>query len=424
MTALLLLIVASFTRLALPVPELPVEPMVLAFGGLVVAAAIAAARGHLEFRFGALEAAMLAYLVWNLLSAVMPHTYPAAVPTTGDAIAVHRFILTGTVLPFGAFVIGQALLRGLFRVRLLMALLVGLSAYSAAVSIMQFTGPAALVWPRYIVDAPNYVERANGIFNQPVVNGLVMVAGFVTAVFLAHERTLSRFPRIAAAVAAVACVPGIYLTRTRAVWLVFALGLVLCAIFARGRRVGFVITLGTAAGFVALTWSSFTSSDRAAGGVSSVSEVDDRLNTLATSLTAIEQRPLLGWGIGRFAQVNTYLHQQWEPSIPFLRGYAIASHENELGIATELGLIGLALWLLVVGLLIRVLLRSVRRLPVDELHGRGLGLLAITVFSTWVVCGLTVDLRFFDFANLLVFLLVGAAVGNAVTRPTPAGVAA
>jgi O-antigen ligase len=424
MTALLLLVVASFTRLALPVPELPAEPMVLAFGGLVVAAVIAGARGHLEFRFGALEAAMLAYLAWNVLSAVLPHTYPAAVPTTGGAIAVHRFILTGTVLPFGAFVIGQALVRGLSRVRLVMALLVGLSAYSAVVSILQFTGPAALVWPRFIVDAPNYVERANGIFNQPVVNGLVMVAGFVTAVFLAHERTLSWFPRIAAAVVAVACVPGIYLTRTRAVWLVFALGLVLCAIFARGRRTGFVITIAVAVGFVALTWSSFTSSNRAAGGVSSVNEVDDRLNTVATSLTAIEQQPLLGWGIGRFAQVNTHLHQQWEPSIPFIRGYAIASHENELGIATELGLVGLALWLLVVALLIRALLGSMRRLPIDELHGRGLGLLAITVLSTWVVCGLTVDLRFFDFANLLVFLLVGAAVGNAVTRPTPTGVAA
>jgi O-antigen ligase len=309
--------------------------------------------------------------------------------------------------------VGYTVVRGTRRVQALMTTLVLLATYSTVVSVLQFTGPAAWVWPRYIVEAPNYPERANGIFNQPVVNGLVLVAGFVTALFLAHEKTLGRLPRTAAAIVAVACVPGIYLTRTRAVWLVFALGLVVCAVFARGRRTGFVVTLAVAIGFVVLTWPTFSSSDRAAGGVGSASEVDDRLNTIATSFAAIEQRPLLGWGIGRFAQVNTYLHQVWEPSISFIRGYAIASHENELGIATELGLIGLALWLAVLGLLGRDLAGALRRLPVDGLAGRVLGLLALTVFGVWAVAGLTVDLRYFDFANLLVFLLIGAAVGNA-----------
>jgi O-antigen ligase len=408
MTALLVLIVASFARLAVSVPGLPAEPMVLAFAALVVAAAIAGARGTLRFRFGALETAMAAYLLWNVVSAFLPHLYPAVDPRTGDPIVVYRFVLTGTVLPFVAFAVGHALIRGRTRIRALLFTVVVLAGYSALLSIMQFTGPFELVWPRYVV-----------------------VAGFVTAAFLAHERTLSRFPRLAAALVAVLCVPGIYLTRTRAVWLVFGLGVLVCAIFARGRRPVFVATIATAVGFVAATWSTFTSSDRAAGGVGSVNEVDDRFNAMATSLWAIEREPLVGWGIARFAQVNTYHHQKWEQGMSFLRGYGIASHENELGIATELGLIGLALWLAVLGLLGYALGRALRRLPVDGLDGRALGLLALTVFCTWVVCGLTVDLRFFDFANLLVFLLVGSAVGNAAIAdragtpgPLPLGVRA
>jgi O-antigen ligase len=413
MTALVLLIFASFTRLAIKIPALPAELMALAFCALIAAMAIAWARGQVRFSFGWLEAAMLAYFAWNVVSAFLPHLYTAAEPVTGDAIVVYRFILSGTVLPFVAFVVARALIRDTGRIRLLLFTLLLLSAYSAVVSIMQFSGPFELVWPRFIVDAPNYPERANGIFNQPVVNGLVMVAGFIAAVLLAHERTLARFPRVLAALVAVLCVPGIYLTRTRAVWLVLAVGLVVCVIFARGRRTGFALTLAGAALFVAATWSTFTSTDRTSGGVASSSEVDDRFNAIATSLWAIQREPLVGWGIGRFTQVNTYHHQKWEQRMDFMRGYSIASHENELGIATELGLIGLALWLAVLGLLGYALATALRRLaPIDGLSGLPLGLLALTVLGTWVVCGFTVDLRFFDFANLLVFLLVGAAVGN------------
>jgi O-antigen ligase len=421
MTALVLLIFASFTRLAITIPGLPAEPMALCFAALLVAVVIAGVRGTVSIRFGWLEAVMIAYLAWNVLSAFLPHTFPATVPTTGEPVVVYRFILSGTVLPFLAFVVGWALIRDTARLRLLLYTVLVVAGYSAVVSIMQFTGPFELVWPRYIVDAPNYPERANGIFNQPVVNGLVLVAGFMTAIFLVHEHTLSRFPRVMAAVVALLCIPGIYLTRTRAVWLVFALAILMCAVFARGRRTGFVATLLVAALFIGGTWSTFTSSDRASGGVASSNEVDDRFNAIATSLWAIREEPLLGWGIGRFAQVNTHYHRKWDESMDWTRGYAIASHENELGIATELGLVGLALWLAVLGLLGAALVGAMRRLSrVDDLAGRPLGLLALTVLATWVVCGFTVDLRFFDFANLLVFLLVGTVVGIAARIGKPA----
>jgi hypothetical protein len=58
--------------------------------------------------------------------------------------------------------------------------------------------------------------------------------------------------------------------------------------------------------------------------------------------------------------------------------------------------------------------RALRRLPIGGgVTGRGLGLIALTVFATWIVTGFTADLRYFDFANLLTFTLVGATVGVA-----------
>jgi O-antigen ligase len=420
--ALLALLLSSFLRIAVPVPALPSEPMVLALFALVGAAALAVLRGRLTVRFGALEAAMAAYLLWNTVSMLWPHTYPPVDPSTGEHISVSRFILTGTVLPFVAFLVARSVFRTERLVRPMLYSVLALAGYSALVSVLQFSGPRGLVWPRYIVDAPKWMDRAVGVFNQPVVNGLVMVAGFIIGVFLLHERTLARFPRFAALLVAVLCVPGIYLTRTRVVWLVFGIGLLACALFARRARAGFVVTIVVALAFIGLNWSTFTSSDRAAGGVGSTSEVDDRLNSIATSLWAIEQKPVFGWGIGRFTAVNTYQHRVWSPDIDFQRGYAISSHENELGIATELGLVGLALWLAVLVLLVLALVRALRRLPKGGLGGRPLALLAVVVFATWVVCGFTIDLRYCDFANLLVFLLAGAAVGVA-DPPGPCEVA-
>src|SRR5580765_912359 len=66
MAALLVLVVASFTRLAVTGSGLQPEPAVLCFAVLVVAVLIAAGRGLLPLRFGPLELAMLAYLGWNV----------------------------------------------------------------------------------------------------------------------------------------------------------------------------------------------------------------------------------------------------------------------------------------------------------------------------------------------------------------------
>ena len=67
----------------------------------------------------------------------------------------------------------------------------------------------------------------------------------------------------------------------------------------------------------------------------------DRLNSIQTAFWAFAQKPIEGWGIARFQVVNTYHHQQWSADIPWIGGYGIVSHENELGILAELGVIGL-----------------------------------------------------------------------------------
>lgn len=419
--AVSLLLITSFLRLAQPASALPVDAFVLAFGGVLASAALAILRRVNQLpRLGAVETAMVLYLAWNIGSAIAPHTLSATVPLTAEELPVWRFILTGTMIPFALYFVGRFVLNTDQAVRRVLWLVLGLTGYSAGVSILQFHGPAALVWPRYIVEAPNWENRAVGVFNQPVVNGLVLIIGFVIALHLASRSGGARWPPLVAYAIATSSAYAIYLTHTRAIWLSFLVVLVAGAVLARGWRTGFLAPLLAATLAVVANWSAFTSQDREAGGVASAGEIEDRLNGIATSVWAVQEKPIAGWGIGRFAPVNTYYHQQWSQEVSWERGYGISSHLNELGIATELGLVGLALWLTVLVLVGRRLVRAVRLLP-EHTAASGIALAALFAFAVWVTTGATVDLRFFEFPNALVMLLAGIATTYAERLPdTPA----
>lgn len=416
--AVVVLVIASFFRLALA-GRFPVDPVLAAAVLVVLATVLWMDRIAVRLRgLGAVEWALLAYLTWNVYSMFAAHKYPAGpqLPNTYGIVAdfsVPRFIVMSIVVPLVVYTAGRYAFDRESAVRLLLWLLVGIAAYSAAVSILQFTGPTSWVWPRYIVDAPNWDGRAVGVFNQPVINGMVLVLGFGVAMVLAGRRSEPRWQRYLAVLVAVACGYAVFLTHTRAVWLAAAMVLVTGALLATGFRTGFVAALSVAIVAIFVNWSVFSGSDRSAGGVGSVGELEDRLNSMKTALWAAAEKPFAGWGIGRFPAVNTYHHQQWSLDTPWVRGYGIVSHDNELGILAELGVVGLALWLGVLILMARRLRHAYQTLPAHELCGRPLALVAIMAALTLVVVGRTVDLRFFDFAMVVVFLLAGVSAGYA-----------
>ena len=186
--------------------------------------------------------------------------------------------MIGTVVPFVMYVVGRHTFDRTSAVRGLLWTILTLAAYSAAVSIMQFTGPTAWVWPRFIVDGSlkedkTWVGRAIGVFNQPVINGLLLALGFAVAMLLMSRRSEPAWRRWLAFVIAVACGFGLYLTHTRAAWLSGAVMLIIGALLAKGYRNGFIAAMGITATIIATNWSVFTSADRKAGGVGSVGEV-------------------------------------------------------------------------------------------------------------------------------------------------------
>lgn len=413
--ATILLLVAMFLRLPIrSIAELPIELFLIAFAAVAASTVLWMDRTPDRLRgIGAVEWAMAVYITWNFYSMFAPHRYPAYDPIAAEPFSVARFIVVGIVIPFALYVVGRYTFDRVSAVRALMWVILAVAAYSAVVSILPFTPLTRFVWPRYVleVENPSWVGRAVGIFNHPVINGMALALGFAIAMLMAGRRSEPVWQRRAAIVIAVACGVGIYETHTRAAWLGGLAVLVIGALLARGNRKGYITILVLLIAMVALNWSTFTSSDREAGGVGSENEVQSRLNDIQTAFWAISRKPVEGWGIGRFQSVNTYHHQQWSPEIPFSEGFGEVSHQNELAITAELGAIGLSMWICVLALAAYRLWDAYRTLPDNDLCGKPLTVVAMMAMSILICAGLTVDYRFFEFSVSVIFLLVGIAVG-------------
>lgn len=409
--AIVLLVITLFFRQGLKIEALPAEPYLFAFAGVLAAGGVALSRHQSRApQFGPVEGLMAVYLLWSIASAVVPHKYD-----TGEENPAHYFILLGTFVPFVLYIVGRSVIDNERTIRVLVWALIGTFGYSVMHSILQFHAKP-LAWPNTVAafsESASWSNRALGVFGNPAENGFILVMGFLLTLYVARERGTKPLPRAMLYLLLLASLYAIYLTRTRAIYAVFVLALIVGVLAIPRIRAACAWLLALGAVVVAAAYPVLLSDDRDAGGLTSSYEIQDRLNMAATGWWALKESPIVGWGIARFADVNTYHHQQWSQDVPWFRGYGIKAHLNELGIAVELGLIGLALWLAILVLVARRLTASVRALEDGRavFAGREFAVLLTGFAGLWFVVGLTVDLRYLTVANALMWLMAGVAVG-------------
>ena len=413
------LLIATFFRLAIPSGTFPVDPFVIAFAGVVASTWIwmAPRRRNLSaVEVDPLLCAIVLYITWNVMSMVLPHPYPPEAPLDPAPFSVPRFIVIGTLMPLAMFLVGRWV----------------------------FIKPARHPGPVMV-----YGERGRvlgGRQHPPVRGSRAGMAEVHRQPSLISERLGHRGTRGWCVQSAGGQRPGAHRGFPSGDADSVACRRVSLAQGLRGggsRRQRLRRVPDAYSGGMARVRASRPRRSRCRTGFSQrlrphargdgaggreqlvnlhelgpqrrwrrvAGEVHDRLNTIATSIWAFEQKPLTGWGIGRFAAVNTYHHQQYSPEIPWQRGFGISSHLDALGILVELGIIGLAFWIVVLVLIYTRLVRATRQLPAGEMYGRPLGLTALLCLVAQSTTGLTVDLRFFDFPNIIVMLLAGAAIG-------------
>jgi O-antigen ligase len=389
----------------------------LAFLALAAAWFIEVVSGRRELeRFGLTEFLMFCFVLLSVASAIAPHDLDV-VGEKGETLSIVRLISTGAFFPYAIFVLTRQTFREERVIKRFLWFSVWVGIYCALMNIFWWVGFNTLIWPKSIIDpsAGSNPDRAQGIFLNPAVNGFVLVCTFIAAMYLAAQRgqRFRRFALLAGLLMLVSIIP----TQTRSAYLAAALVIFVSALFWTGFRRWYVVILLIVGAVVVVNWSTFTSSDRSSGGVGSANEAEDRLNLAATSIWAIEQRPVFGWGIGRFVELNTLNHKAWG-NTQWERGYGILDHETPLGIGAELGIVGMVLWALIILSILVVSGRAWRALPRSGIESRWFAFAFWCVFIDYAITANLIDMRLFGFANSLFFVWAGivAALADRFAR--------
>lgn len=355
--------------------------------------------------FGLTEGVMLLYLLYCVGSAIAPHDLPADTTYTPS-----RLILDTGLYAFALFMLARQTMANRRAVKTFLWCLVWYAIYLTVIAVFQKLGPQSLVWPRQIVDPSLGInpDRARGPLLNSAADGVALVIGFCAAMYLASQPLL-RFRRFAL-VAALLMPIGIFWTNTRAIWLAAGVAVIVGAMFAAGFRRWYLVVLGSAVAVILINWQKFLSADRTQGGVTSESEIDARLNDIATAIWGIQHKPIFGWGISRYPALNSEHHQAWG-GIDWNLNNGFVSHNTHMANAAELGIIGLSLWAMVILSVIIVSIRTYRAVPRRGLLSKGLVLAFWGAGAAWLINATVIDMRLFPFINALTFVWAGIIAG-------------
>jgi putative inorganic carbon (HCO3(-)) transporter len=348
--------------------------------------------------------AMAAMVGWTVWSAVGHGT----MWTSYGAFA----LLDRLVVPFVLFALAPVLLQREEDRRMLLRTLVVLGLYLGVTAVLELTGAASFVFPRYVMDPEVGIlfGRARGPFVEAEANGLVLAAcAFASGLSVARSRGAWRWlSALALAVSAL----GTLLTLTRSVWIGTVLGAlaVVAAVPALRRRAALLAAAGVAAvGALLLTVPALT--EMVLHRTTTAGSVYDRQNTNAAALRVIAAHPVDGIGWTRFLSEGTDWVRQAD-TYP-VTNVDIEVHNVVLSRAAELGLIGAALWVACV--LAGPLAALLRRQTDPDLQGWRV--LFLGYACVWFVCTMVSPVPYV-LANNLLWLLAGMLLhGHLTHRP-------
>ena len=343
---------------------------------------------------------LLVVALYAVLSAVFAGTLD---DHTARFALIDRYSLLGFVL----FFVAPKAFREARDREILLGTLVALGAYLGVTAVLETTGPRALIVPGYINDPSVgiHFDRARGPFVEAAANGLALFSCGVASVLAALSWDGRRKKQIAWLVAAL-CALGVLLTVTRAAWIASSAATLLTLLAMREAR-RFVVPAAVLVGAgVLIAFATIPGlASRADQRADDKPPIWDRNNSNAAALRMLDDRPVLGYGWGKFPDESFDYYRQ-SPDYP-LTGVRHL-HNTYLSNAVELGLLGALLWLVGIGI---ALIGSVVRRGPPELRPWKLGLIAI--MASAALSGLSTPFGY-ALPTLLLWTWAGIARGEDV----------
>lgn len=221
-------------------------------------------------------------------------------------------------------------------------------AYLSVIAIFFLSGEKSLIFPPFIQDESLgiHADRARGPFLQAVANGVTLnLLGLIAM----DSYRRHRLRGILALLLLVALPLAILATKTRAVWISFALSVLVLLFISRSfriRRACLYLVLAAAFGSLcALTFEDVNQS--ITERLQERSPVEFRMAMYRAGWDMFRAKPLLGWGAGQ-------LQADLEKRISDFHQSEFYFHNTFLEIGVEFGAVGLALYCWVILDLLRI----------------------------------------------------------------------
>jgi O-antigen ligase len=275
----------------------------------------------------------------------------------------------------------------------------------------------AIVWPKEIMDREvgiSWFGRSRGPYLQPGITGQFLGWYMMAQVFLLTRR-LSRPVKTILILNIAMCGVGLFFTYTRGPWLATVCGLLaMGALRPQYRKIlAGVMVLG---GLLFVTDALRPKSDEFLGErLGNTSTVENRLGFLAAATRMIGDKPLFGIGYFRYLELlPQYNHGTYIPFYGFVgrgAGKGVPIHDMYIGRAAEEGLVSVALFFWLMVLLGRQFRKRWRAAAGDSWFDRDFMALFAGVMVSYLVNGMTLDYRYFDYVNVFPLFMAGIIVG-------------
>jgi O-antigen ligase len=253
--------------------------------------------------------------------------------------------------------------------------------------------------------------RAVSTLANPGILGMFLGVGIVLALAVltwGGPHSLRRLSMLTLIVG----VPGLLATLTRGPILATAVAAVFVLVLGHKRMLGVAVTASTVIVIVAL-WPSIRATTVYQERGADTETVQVRAGLQDWSLQLAAQKPVFGWGYGSFDRVKNTSGLTAAGGVSIRHLLESTSHNTYLTMLVETGALGLLLYVLPF-LILGV--RAMARARAPTLDG---WVIAGTIASLFVIAmsAVTLDLRFFSFAQMLPWVLLAILRGATTTAP-------
>jgi len=302
--------------------------------------------------------------------------------------------------------------------RSLCAVLLGLmlfAVYLAVTAVAETSAQWWAVFPKYIADPAHaeFLGRGRGPFLNPVACGYYQAVGLFAAMLLWPRA--GRWGRTMLLGVFLVLGLGIYSTLTRSVWMGAALGATIVVLLRIPQRwrvplAGGLMVLGA---IVAGTqWDRMMAfkRDRALSAQEAAESVRLRPILARVAWNMFCDRPLFGCGYGQYPTAQLDYLSDRSTDLPLSKARPYAQHNVFLALLTEAGLVGMGLYVVLLGLWIQSAWRLWRNDTAGE-EVRVQGLLFLAMMGYYLANAMFQDLSLMPQANMLLFFLAGVTEG-------------